>query len=208
MRDDDTDHPDTAPAGAFFGRRKGKRLRRGQEERLATLLPERLVPDPATAPGAHADLPGLFPHRPERIVLEIGFGGGEHLAHMARGEPEAGFIGVEPFVNGMAKMLAAIDAEDLANVRLFDRDATLLLPAEHHTLLNVLGLLDARQRLPEAPGVAGGLVLRQLALEPRHDAVLLAADQPFRSLAEHDHHDANCENQYDLQAYHTTILEE
>lgn len=128
-------------ASAFFGRRKGKRLRAGQEERLSTLLPERRVPDPRTAPEAFADLPGLFPHRPARIVLEIGFGGGEHLAHLARGEPQAGFIGVEPFVNGMAKMLARIDAENLANVRLWDQDAALLLPALPDASLEAVYLL-------------------------------------------------------------------
>jgi tRNA (guanine-N7-)-methyltransferase len=108
--------------GAFFGRRKGKRLRTGQEELLETLLPRLRVPaegpiDPA------ALLPGSA-----SVTLEIGFGGGEHLAAEARARPDAGFIGCEPFVNGMAKLLAVIAAEGLANVRLWDRDATELLP--------------------------------------------------------------------------------
>ena len=142
MTDTDIDAPEgPGPAGAFFGRRKGKRLRPGQEERLATLLPERRVPDPRAAPHAFADLAGLFPHRPERIVLEIGFGGGEHLAHMARSEPQTGFIGVEPFVNGMAKMLARIDDEELSNVRLWDQDAALLLPALPDASLEAVYLL-------------------------------------------------------------------
>lgn len=121
--DDSTTH------GAFFGRRKGKKLRPGQEARLASLLPRLLLPDPRTGPEALADPAALFPHRPERIVLEIGFGGGEHLAHRAREDRGAGFIGVEPFVNGMAKMLARIDEGGLENVRLWDGDASLLLPA-------------------------------------------------------------------------------
>ena len=107
----------------FHGRLKGKRLRPGQEDRVASLLPRLLLtPEPV------ADLAGLFPHRPARVRLEIGFGGGEHLAGIARREPEAGLIGCEPFVNGMAKLLGVIDAEDLANVRLWDRDAAELLP--------------------------------------------------------------------------------
>ncbi|GGK32083.1 tRNA (guanosine(46)-N7)-methyltransferase TrmB [Salinarimonas ramus] len=129
------------PASAFFGRRKGKRLRAGQEARLATLLPERLLPDPRAERAAYADPRAFFPHRSERLVLEIGFGGGEHLAHMARSEPGTGFVGVEPFVNGMAKMLAAIDEEDLANVRLFDQDAALLLPALPDASLDAVYLL-------------------------------------------------------------------
>ncbi|MGP9822741.1 tRNA (guanine(46)-N(7))-methyltransferase TrmB [Salinarimonas sp. NSM] len=141
----DADEPDTSEASAsgsaFFGRRKGKRLRPGQEARLATLLPERLLPDPRTDRAAYGDLAALFPHAPERIVLEIGFGGGEHLAHRAREDRAAGFIGVEPFVNGMAKMLAAIDEDDLANVRLFDQDAALLLPALPDASLEAVWLL-------------------------------------------------------------------
>ncbi|WP_084327382.1 tRNA (guanine(46)-N(7))-methyltransferase TrmB [Salinarimonas rosea] len=141
----DADAPDIADASgsasAFFGRRKGKRLRPGQEARLGTLLPERLLPDPRAHPEAFADPAALFPHAPERIVLEIGFGGGEHLAHRAREDRAAGFIGVEPFVNGMAKMLAAIDEDDLANVRLFDQDAALLLPALPDASLDAVYLL-------------------------------------------------------------------
>lgn len=104
-------------AGALYGRRKGKRLRTGQEQLLGTLLPRLRV-------GAEgALLPGVT-----STTLEIGFGGGEHLAAQARRDPDRGFIGCEPFVNGMAKLLAVIEAEGLSNVRLWDRDATELLP--------------------------------------------------------------------------------
>jgi tRNA (guanine-N7-)-methyltransferase len=58
------------------------------------------------------------------ISLEIGFGGGEHLLHRAREAPDTGFIGVEPFVNSMAKLLAAAGCEGLSNIRLYDDDAT------------------------------------------------------------------------------------
>ena len=63
----------------------------------------------------------------DSIRLEIGFGGGEHLLHRMRENPGTGFIGVEPFVNGMAKLLAGLHAEPMRNVRLFDQDAALLL---------------------------------------------------------------------------------
>jgi tRNA (guanine-N7-)-methyltransferase len=106
----------------FFGRLKGKRLRPGQEARVAEVLPRLRVP-----PEPVADLAGLFPGRPARVRLEIGFGGGEHLAALARREPEAGVIGCEPFVNGVAKLLGLLDAEGLDNVRLWDRDAAELL---------------------------------------------------------------------------------
>jgi tRNA (guanine-N7-)-methyltransferase len=61
------------------------------------------------------------------VRLEIGFGGGEHLLHETATHPDAGFVGVEPFVNGMAKMTAALERQPLANIRLFNDDATLLL---------------------------------------------------------------------------------
>src|SRR5262249_3705075 len=61
------------------------------------------------------------------IRLEIGFGGGEHMIAQAEQHPRTGFIGVEPFVNGMAKALAAIDLKNLSNIRLHFDDAVFLL---------------------------------------------------------------------------------
>jgi len=110
--------------GAFYGRRKGHRLRVRQAELFDTLLP-RLAVDLTAAPPA--DLAALFPVGVESIRLEIGFGGGEHLIAQAEAHPGVGFIGCEPFVNGMAKVLAAIDALKLHNIRLHHGDATLLL---------------------------------------------------------------------------------
>jgi tRNA (guanine-N7-)-methyltransferase len=108
-------------AGAFFGRRKGKKLRAGQDDLVRTLLP-RLRIDPAI------DLRSQFGPEARNLWLEIGFGGGEHLAAQARAHPDTGIIGCEPFVNGMAKLLAVVHHEGLANVRLWDQDATLLIP--------------------------------------------------------------------------------
>jgi tRNA (guanine-N7-)-methyltransferase len=98
-------------------------LRPGQTRLVEDLLPRLRLP----AEGPITDLPGLFPDRPAGITLEIGFGGGEHLAFRARTQPETGFIGCEPFVNGMAKLLAIVEDEALANVRVWDDDATDLL---------------------------------------------------------------------------------
>ena len=61
------------------------------------------------------------------VWLEIGFGGGEHLAWQAAAHPEVGLIGAEPYLNGVAAMLAHIEADGLANVRLWPDDARLLL---------------------------------------------------------------------------------
>lgn len=117
-------------ARSFFGRRKGHKLRDRQAALLTTLLP-RLALD-LTRP-APAGLAELFPSPVSEIQLEIGFGGGEHLIAQAAARPAQGFIGVEPFVNGMAKALAAIDDAALKNIRLhFDEASGLLewLPDE------------------------------------------------------------------------------
>ena len=109
--------------GAFFGRRKGHPLRANQAQLFDTLLP-RLAVDLRTPA---QDLAALFPGPVDDIRLEIGFGGAEHLIAQARDNPRVGFIGCEPFVNGMAKALAAIDAHKIANIRLHHADAVDLL---------------------------------------------------------------------------------
>jgi tRNA (guanine-N7-)-methyltransferase len=76
---------------------------------------------------APIDPRGLFPSTPTRIVLEIGFGGGEHLVEGAASHPGTGFIGCEPFINGVAKLMAAIEARGLSNIRIHDGDAVALM---------------------------------------------------------------------------------
>lgn len=110
----------------FHGRRRGHSLRRGRRERLETLLPALRVPLPGR-PGA-LDPAALFPFAPADVWLEVGFGGGEHLAAQAAGHPEIGFIGCEPYVDGVAGLTTMVEEGGLANVRVFDDDARLLLP--------------------------------------------------------------------------------
>src|ERR1700677_3678660 len=113
-----------APPRAFFGRRKGHRLRANRTRLLETLLP-RLALDLSLA--APADLIALFPVPVGEVALEIGFGGGESMIAEAQLHPRTGFIGVEPFVNGMARALAAIEENGLQNVRLHFDDAVKLI---------------------------------------------------------------------------------
>jgi tRNA (guanine-N7-)-methyltransferase len=109
---------------AFFGRRHGKSLRPHQQEALETLLPALRVDLSSPAP---VDLTELFPVPVTDVRLEIGFGAGEHLHVEAGRFPATGFIGVEPFVNGMAVFLRALQGEPRPNVRLHDDDAAELL---------------------------------------------------------------------------------
>jgi tRNA (guanine-N7-)-methyltransferase len=110
--------------GAFFGRRKGHTLRPHQAALMQTLLPKLAIEIGTPAP---RNLAELFPVPVDAVRLEIGFGGGEHMIAQAQAHPATGFIGVEPFVNGMAKALAAIEDKRLANIRLHFGDATFLL---------------------------------------------------------------------------------
>jgi tRNA (guanine-N7-)-methyltransferase len=108
----------------LFGRRKGKPLSPRRAGLLATELPKLAVDTELTPP---ADLAALFPGSPQRLRLEVGFGGGEHLIARAAAEPDAGFIGVEPFVAGMAKAVAAIVDGGIENIRLYGGEASVLL---------------------------------------------------------------------------------
>jgi tRNA (guanine-N7-)-methyltransferase len=109
---------------AFFGRRKGHKLRPRQAELLDTLLPRLALDLSQPAP---SDLRTLFPVPVTEVALEIGFGGGEAMIAQAQTRPLTGFIGVEPFVNGMAKALVAIESAGLQNIRLHFDDAAGLM---------------------------------------------------------------------------------
>jgi tRNA (guanine-N7-)-methyltransferase len=107
----------------LYGRRIGKPLSPRRQALMTGAFPK-LALDVTAPPG---DLAALFPGTPSKVRLEIGFGGGEHLIAEAARAPELGFIGVEPFVNGMANAVATIVESGLANVRLHAGDATPLL---------------------------------------------------------------------------------
>jgi tRNA (guanine-N7-)-methyltransferase len=71
----------------------------------------------------------LFEGPVDAVWLEVGFGGGEHLAAQAAAAPAIGMIGAEVFENGVVKLLGEIERRKLANLRLFVDDARLLLAA-------------------------------------------------------------------------------
>jgi tRNA (guanine-N7-)-methyltransferase len=117
------DTSETPERARFFGRSKGKTLRKAQ----AIVWADGLSRLKINLGAQTLDPAALFPSSPETIRLEIGFGGGEHLVHRATENPDIGFIGVEPFVNGMAKLLMEVDKYHIGNIRVFDEDATRLL---------------------------------------------------------------------------------
>lgn len=117
-------HPTGAPWRNFYGRFKGKTLRKTQVANLDSDLV-------SLSPGAvsweenpnrdNLDVVGLFGDKP--LWLEIGFGGGEHLVHQAGLNPDVGIIGCEPFMNGVAMLLGKIRESGTDNIRVYPGDA-------------------------------------------------------------------------------------
>jgi len=129
---DESEHPEAADGDTsrpewrnFYGRIRGKTMRASQKTYLSEDLdslrprgitraenPAREVIDPATIFGNDAP-----------IWLEVGFGGGEHLVHMAASHPQVNIIGAEPFINGVAMLLGKIRAADVTNLAVHPGDA-------------------------------------------------------------------------------------
>jgi tRNA (guanine-N7-)-methyltransferase len=107
------------PKHRLYGRAAGKPLSPRQQGLIDELLPRIAVPE--GAPGL-LDPRSLFPGAKE-VWLEIGFGGGEHLAGQAALHPDVGIIGAEPFLDGVAKLLTQVEEQGLSNVRLRRGDA-------------------------------------------------------------------------------------
>ena len=103
-----------------YGRRKGKPLSARKERLIRALLPLLRVDLAKKAP---CSLAALFPVPVEKVWLEIGFGSGEHLLWQAERHKDIGFIGCEPFINGMGSLLGAIEEHGIETIRLHDGDA-------------------------------------------------------------------------------------
>jgi tRNA (guanine-N7-)-methyltransferase len=109
----------------FHGRRRGRKLRPGRERLLETALPARSI----TLPDGDdpVDPRIWFPDTPKSVWLEIGFGAGEHLAWQAAANPGTGFIGAEPYLNGVARLLSELTERELPNIRLLPDDVRPLM---------------------------------------------------------------------------------
>ena len=151
----------------FYGRRLGRKLRPKQQQLLEWGV-GRFGISAAALASASADSPpdslidprALFASPPESMALEIGFGGGEHLAARAAQYPQRGFIGVEVFVNGVASLCRHIEAQNLTNIRIWCDDVRLFLPALTPAAFDEVFLLfpdpwpkarHARRRILEPP---------------------------------------------------------
>ncbi|MCB5425628.1 tRNA (guanosine(46)-N7)-methyltransferase TrmB [Altererythrobacter sp. CC-YST694] len=113
---------DPTTLNRLYGRAKGKPLRAGQQDLVDKLLPQIAVPEEGPVTAEH-----LF-GRDCPLHFEIGFGGGEHMAYRADLLPDHGFIGAEPFLNGVAQALTHLDGDGgkhppIHNVRIHHGDA-------------------------------------------------------------------------------------
>lgn len=104
----------------LYGRRIGRPLSPALAELMEIKLPRLRLDLEAPAPTALGE---LFPGQVEDVWLEVGFGNGEHLLFQAERHGDIGFIGCEPFVTGVAKLLYGIEERQLGNIRLHDNDA-------------------------------------------------------------------------------------
>ena len=116
---------DPVTIGRLYGRRAGHKLREGQAALVEDLLPRLSVPD------GPLDATKLF-GKACPLELEIGFGGGEHLAGQAAMRPDTGFIGCEPFLNGVVGALNHIQDGGHSNIRLHMGDALDVLLLQLH----------------------------------------------------------------------------
>ena len=116
----------------FYGRIRGKTLRASQKDYLAEDLGPVTLNGVTRAENPARGLVELEPWRQARpLWLEIGFGGGEHLVHMAARNPDVALIGAEPFVNGIAMLLGKIRTAGVTNLRIH--------PGDVRDLFEVLG---------------------------------------------------------------------
>jgi len=107
-----------------FGRRKSRKIAGERADLMENLFPKIAIE--ITEKTTKLELDTYFNNKND-IWLEIGFGAGEHLAAQAANNPDINFIGCEPFIDGVAKLLINIDEQELDNIRLFDDDARILL---------------------------------------------------------------------------------
>jgi tRNA (guanine-N7-)-methyltransferase len=163
----------------LYGRRRGRPLRPGQRQLAETLLPRLAISLPERG---RLDPTALFSAPVSAVWLEIGFGGGEHLAEQAAGHPDIGFIGCEVFENGVARLLGEIDRRGLGNIRLFTDDARLLLDALEPASVGRVFILFPdpwpKQRHHKRRLVAPPTLERLAEIMPKESELRLATDDP------------------------------
>src|SRR5262245_31692565 len=110
----------------FYGRRKGKAIKQNRQAAYNIVMPRAKITLPEHP--AHLSPADFFDFPVKEVWLEIGFGNGEYLSHLAQQHPDIGMIGCEPFMNGVAALCRDIKDKNLKNIRIWQDDARLLMP--------------------------------------------------------------------------------
>jgi tRNA (guanine-N7-)-methyltransferase len=119
-----------------FGRLQGRKLGKGQ-----LMLIDEVLPKFSIQIEDAADLPAAFDGKFSKFCVEIGFGKGEHLVGYAKANPDVGFVGCEPFINGVARLVRYIHEEKVSNIRILHGDARLFLECAEDNSLNQMFIL-------------------------------------------------------------------
>ena len=109
-----------------YVRRYGRALSGSRKQALEKFQPLTGLPESFYDNDADVKPSSLFDFEPSKICIEIGFGSGDHLAEQIRRQPDVGFIGVEPFVNGVSTFFTLIDESMAKRVRIEMDDAVTL----------------------------------------------------------------------------------
>ncbi|OPZ76777.1 MAG: tRNA (guanine-N(7)-)-methyltransferase [Alphaproteobacteria bacterium ADurb.Bin438] len=129
----------------FYGRKKGKKLKENREKLLLNFL-DKVKLDPEKS----FEVTDIFSQSFDKHVLEIGFGGGEHIAAQSLKNQDTGYIGAEVFINGIASLLAHLTGHEggealadgrVDNVRIFNDDVRLILPSFKNNCFDKVYLL-------------------------------------------------------------------
>ncbi len=126
----------------IFGRRSGKALNKSRAQAIETLLPALQISEDDLAENADLSLDTLFKERFEENCLEIGFGAGEHLTSLLKQKPKTGFLGVEPYLNGMGTFLRDIKELPHNNIRVLMDDAMFVVNSLEDECLDKIYILN------------------------------------------------------------------
>ncbi len=129
------------PRLRWFGRRIGPGMSEADKEIIHRLLPKYEITPIQMSSNGQLLLKNIFTQK--KIKLEIGFGAGEHLLKQAKANPNIGFIGCEPFLNGVASLLKKIEKENIANIRIWAGDGRQLMDAMESNILDAVFILFA-----------------------------------------------------------------
>lgn len=107
-----------------YGRRQGRPIKSSKQKLFEELLPTLAID---LVEGKHLLDPKMYFNQQLDIWMEVGFGGGEHLASLAQQNPSVNFIGCEPFLNGVSSLLGHIDEHAIKNIRIYQGNAVDLI---------------------------------------------------------------------------------